>query len=358
MSDYSDYRVSQARSERARERAAQQRRVALTACGVLLAVFAVFAFASSLRGAPAAPPRVVLTWPSPQKYGKRTLDGAPDASGVALLGEFLLRPREPFSIALQNAPDWHASFAGATPTGDGARWQPAKDGETLKIFVRPKTGGWRKLFAWAQPKMELRLTARAARTLDANRRALQLKDDGITARSVWLSQNVAASSVASKGTTILIWDQRAIPLLEAISRAVPYSGPQPGPGRSMPLPPPRAPRWSVVPGFDGKATPNDKGSYFQLNAADALSDEVAIVMTRLARQLAARAPKTGIKWIVKNVGSSDTTATLRLEFDGSGARGGWVKNFGERDATPLRWWNKRLGIDEIRERIEPSVPRR
>lgn len=357
MSDYSDYRVSQARYERMHNRAARQRRAVFGIGGVLLALLAMFAAASSLRGTPPPPPRIVLNWPSPEKFGKRVFSGT-GREEVVHLGEVMLRRGQPFKVSLQNVSDWHATFvAGASPPQTTSfTWRPAADGETLKIFAQPVANGWRKLVAWTQRKVELRLIAREAHSLDANRRSLALPE-GTTTRAVWLSQNVAAFGVGGKSGPTVTWDQRAIPLLERAAQAIPYRGPQPGPGRSMPLPPPKAPRWIVQQAFDNKPVPGDTGSYFALNAADALDDDVVITMTKLSRHIAARAPSANIKWIVKEPGSPDAWAALRLEFDGSGARGGWVKNIGETEASPLRWWSRNLGETEIRERLAPSLPR-
>lgn len=360
MGDYSDYRVTQARMERAQERAKRQRRTALSALGVVAVLAVIFGFAASIKRAPSQPLRLTLTWPSPNKYGKRTFAGPADENGVANLGEVLARPNQPFTVTLVNYAAWEATVVVGTKTipvvsTPSVGWKPG-DEETFKVFARPMTTGWRRLFAWMQPRTELRLTARRARPLGINRLALILKDEGSSGRSVWLSSNVAANS-SGQADTAFEWDERAVPLLEAANRAVPYTGPQSGPGRSMPEPPPRAARWVLVNGFTAKRAPEDEGSYFALNGAEALGDDAPIVITKLARQIAARMPKANIKWIIAEMGSSDARATLRLEFDGSGARGGWVKRSGEAAATPLRWWNTTLGESDLRDRLAPSLPR-
>ena len=320
MSDYADYRVSQARLDRVRQRAARQKRAALFALVLVAALAFVFAVASSWRGEKVPPPRVVLAWPSPQKYGVAEL-GGPAADGSArLLGNFLLRRGQPFSVELRDAAKWDASFiSGETRTqGNKARWQPNKDGETLKIFVRPQVRGWRKLFAWTTQNQEMRLVARDAKSLDANRREIIVK----TKHQVRLSRNVWTNFDTSR------WDQRAIPLVESTQKI--------------------ARRWQIARGFNSSPSPGDVGTYLSTD----LQKDAAIEMTKIAREIAAGAPKTNIKWVL-----NDKRAMLRLEFDDSGARGGWVKNAGETQATPLRWWDENLGESEIRERVAPSLPR-
>lgn len=358
MSDYSEYRVTQARMERARDRQLRQKRSLFVAGAVLAVIVIVFGLASSIRRSPAAvaTPATTLTWPSSNKYGKRTFRMGREDGEPVQLGEVLARPNQPFTVTLANPAMWEATTVTAAGTSPGvvAKWRAGKD-ENFKLFLRPVVSGWRKLFAWMEPKTEYRLTARQAQPLDANRRALTLQEAGNTIRAVWLSSNVVAS--AEGGSATLVWDERAIPLLETAGRIIPYGGPKPGPGRSMPLPPPRAARWSLVDSFGSKRAAGDKGSYFTLNGAEALSEDAPIIMTRLARQIAARAPKASIKWIVADAGSSDARVTLRLEFDNSAARGGWVKRTGEAAAAPLRWWNATLGESDIRSRLAPSLPR-
>lgn len=360
MGDYSDYRVNQGRLERAQDRAKRQKRTALLVGGVVAAVAVVFGLAASVKREPKAPPKVVVTWPSPHKYGKRTFVPQPVSDEVSSLGRVLARPGQPFTVSLVNPIAWDVTLVTASGKAPGAtgRWSPAKD-EALKIFIRPAVTGWRKAFAWMTPKTELRLDASVPRKLDPNRRAVApvAAPDKAGANSeavLWLSSNVAGSGDAKSDAT---WDERAIPLLEAAGSAVPYSGPKPGPGRSMPLPPPAAPRWNLVDGFGDRRTKGDDGSYFALDGPEALSEDAPIVMTKLARQIAARAPKASIKWIVADAGSADARATIRLEFDDSGARGGWVKKSGETQATPLRWWNAKLGETNIRNPLSPSMPR-
>jgi hypothetical protein len=326
MSDYRDYRVSQARSERIREQAKRQKRMALLGVVALVAIVAFLVVASSLRGAPVTPPNVVVTWPSPQKYGKRLFVARTSETGIVNLGSVLMRRKEPFTITLQNAANWDATIvtAAATTRNTSAQWKPDRGDYILKIFARKQTSGWRKMLAWTQPKQELRLIALDAKSLDANRRELEAKS------LVWLSQTVTA------GQGTYSWDQRAIPLLHYAFTSTST-----------------LPAWNVIDSFRGERAPEDKGSYFKFFPPDSFEAEsVPIVMTQMARKIAERAPDASIKWII-----NDTVGILRLEFDGSGARGGWVKRAGETEATPLRWWSRNLGDDEIRERLAPSSPR-
>ncbi|HEX8552221.1 MAG TPA: hypothetical protein VF681_11785 [Abditibacteriaceae bacterium] len=343
MSDYADYRISQARLDRVRERATRQKRMALLGIGVLAVLVLVFALASGFRREKVAPPNVVLTWPSPEKYGKRTFKGVTQKDGSVLVGEVLARSGQPFSIAVASGARWDASFISDTATTNEGetQWKPKGD-ETLKVFVRPKSEGVRKLVAWAQPKNELVVVARAEKILDTNRRSVKM-----SGASVWVSQNVATKP-DGEGQ----WDQRAIPLLEKAARSIPADNL--GTKRSMAA---AQPRWQIVQGFGAKRAADDKASYFSLQSAPAPAEDAAITMTEIARFIAERASQASIKWIVANAGSADATAILRLEFDGSGARGGWVKRAGETEATPLRWWNRELGEEDIRERLEPSLPR-
>jgi hypothetical protein len=58
-------------------------------------------------------------------------------------------------------------------------------------------------------------------------------------------------------------------------------------------------------------------------------------LATMARQIAGRSPKASIKFIARHE-KETADGVLRLAFDGTAARGGWVRQNGQ--ASPFFWW--------------------
>ncbi|HEX8833092.1 MAG TPA: hypothetical protein VF719_02765, partial [Abditibacteriaceae bacterium] len=209
---------------------------------------------------------------------------------------------------------------------------------------------------WTLPKYELRIRGLVPAQIGGSRQQIELKGVKPPAAptSCWVSANVLA-----QGDGAFSWDERAIPLLETANKQIAYRGPQPGPRIAMPTPPPKSPRWYLANNFDRqkKRTAGDAGSYFRLNDAEGLASDSPETMTRLARLIAEGAESASIKFILNEQGSMSASATLRLEFDESETRGGWVRSAGQSEATTLRWWDESLGESLDGEGLSPSLPR-
>ncbi len=344
------------RLERVRARARRQKRIALA---VLLGVLALLAL-GLWRSAPPAP-RLIVTWPSPQKYGRRTFE-----SGATVL----LRSGNAFTVSVTDAERWNIS--GDTPNtridkSNRARqilWQPTAPSETLRVHCRAVAGGWRSLLARLWPTRTLTLNGTTAASSGGLRYYVHPRPGA----PVWLSSQIVATDEAK-------WDERALPLLEAAAqdlrqpprRAVAASNATAGTTAAV-VPP--FTHWRLVRSFKetkDSVVPGDTGTY-----AVAPLPEPLFEMPRIAQNLARRRPDTSIK-IMARLDTDPPRGVLRLAFDtpeadgksenskndndrerdksdakdatAQGARAGWVINAGDKAATPLLWW--RQGRDEV-----------
>jgi hypothetical protein len=73
----------------------------------------------------------------------------------------------------------------------------------------------------------------------------------------------------------------------------------------------------------------------------------------MARQIAGRSPKASIKFIARHE-TETADGVLRLAFDGTAARGGWVRQNGQ--ASPFFWWED-LASPTNSSTLQPSLPR-
>lgn len=368
------YDSTHERLERVRARARRQKRIALA---VLLGVLGLLAL-GLWRSAP-PPPRLIVTWPSPQKYGRRTFE-----SGATVL----LRSGNAFTVSVTDAERWNIS--GDTPNtridkSNRARqilWQPTSPSETLRVHCRAVAGGWRSLLARLWPTRTLTLNGTTAASSGGLRYYVHPRPGA----PVWLSSQIVATDEAK-------WDERALPLLEAAAqdlrqaprRAATTNAASPNATAATPaVSAPIFTHWRLVRSFKetkDSVVPGDTGTYAVAPLAEPLLE-----LPRVAQNLARRRPATSIK-IMARLDTEPPRGVLRLAFDtpeadgknengkndnnrngrkqddakdaaAQGARAGWVINAGDKAATPLLWW--RQGRDEVdaASALPPAAPGR
>jgi hypothetical protein len=346
MNDYNGLARSEWRLEVARVRAAKQKRITLIVVAVLGLLLLLLAWSSLRASGRVSPPSVTVEWPSPQKYGRRIFASGATEKAPAILATLVVRKGQPFTVSVSQPEKWtvRAVSTDTNETGSKVTWAPAQSGK-LKLFCRPKVGGWKRLFSWTLPTFEMHIEGIIPTVLADGRLripATKVPTSGnTTSRQVWLSSQVVTSGYATE------WDERVIPIAQAAP---------------PPVAPPftSEPRWKLVNGFGpdlAARAAGDTGTYIQSNDRDAMA-EVVDTTTRVARFAAEAASRASIKFIVAERAPTKFGAILRLDFDGSGTRFGWVKNPGETAATPLRWWDSQLGTGLGSEALPPAFPRR
>lgn len=348
------YDSTQERLARVRARARRQRRIALTAPATLMVLVA----GGVWRSAPPAP-LLIVTWPSPQKYGRRTFD-----SGATVL----LRSGNAFAVSVTDAGRWNIS--GDTPStrvdkSNRARqilWQPNAPSETLRVHCRAVAGGWRSLLARLWPTRTLTLHGTTAASSGGLRYYIRPRPGF----PIWLSSQVVATDEAK-------WDERALPLLEAAARDLRAAPSKPAAADATAFT-----HWRLARSFKetkDSFVPNDAGTYAVAPLAEPLID-----LPRVAQILARRRPETSIK-IMARLDTQPPRGVLRLAFDapeedggkskkrrrkdddaksaqGQGARAGWVINAGDKAATPLVWWREGPSDFNPAAALPPAAPGR
>lgn len=309
---------------RSRERAARQKRITLLVVALLLALVALIVWWRAPRA-----PQLVLTWPNPQKYGQRVLD---DGAVV------LLRRGQPFSVSVPNAADWNLSGSTKDTVVKGERitWSPTESSSTLEVRCRPVANGLSRLISWIWPTRVVRLHGTTGVPAGASRVHLVPQPN----TQVWLASQVVADSSVT-------WDERVIPLLQFVA---------PGKGTVAR----DAPHWVLTNSFGGSPPKGDTATYARLASAPAAAPTAAQSTARVeeilattARQIAGRSPKASIKFIARYE-KETADGVLRLAFDGTAARGGWVRQNGQ--ASPFFWWED-LAPANSSSTLEPSLPR-
>lgn len=297
----SEHRLGMARYRRRRQK--QQMIVGaiiVAALGVMLLL---------LPRAPQAPTLFVI-WPNARKFGTAQV---PDGSTV------LIRKGQPFSVSVSNAQSWSVRSesdeqASSSATTQAVSWSPQQNRATLKLHCRPQTVGLTRLISWTWPERLLTLHGVAPQILSDGR--VQLTAPALAEGAVRVSASVQAMEAVA-------WDERAIPLLQSARAS--------SSGTS------EAPQWTLTNSFDGLAktgASNDEATYAIFNRT---SNSPAQLMAGVARQVSRRAPDASLKLIVRPVSNSQS-GVLRLAFDGSGARAGWIKTSAKAAGTPFAWW--------------------
>jgi hypothetical protein len=347
MNDYNGLARSEWRLEVARVRAAKQKRLALLIVAAVVLLLAMLAWSSLRSSAKISPPRVTVEWPSPQKFGRRIF--APDTkerSGSPIeLATLVVRKGQPFTVMVEQANTWNvrAVSTDTNESGPKATWAPSQNGK-LKLYCRPKVGGWKRLFPWALPTYELHLDGIVPTALSDGRLQVSSVKPATSSSGrtvIWLASQVVTS------TNTFEWDDRALPIAQTAPPTVSpaFTG---------------GPRWKLFnsfgPNLSVRAT-GDTGTYLLSNDEGPLP-EVVDTTTRVARYVAELEPRASIKFIVSERQPTKFSAVLRLDFDGTGTRFGWVKNAGEAAATPLRWWDNQLGTGLGSDALPPVLPRR
>jgi hypothetical protein len=304
---------------RSRERASRQKRFTLMIAALVLALVILLVWWRAPRA-----PQLVVTWPDPQKYGQRVLD---DGATV------LLRSGQPFSVSVPDAADWNLSGSTKDMVVKGERitWSPTESSSTLEVRCRPVANGLSRVISWIWPTRVVTLHGTTGVPSGPSRVHLVPQPGS----QVWLaSQVLTASSVT--------WDERVIPLLQFVA---------PGKGTAA-----RGPaHWVLTNSFEGSPPKGDTATYARLASGPVPSDgrsRVEETLAKVARQIAGRAPKASIKFIARYE-KENADGVLRLAFDGSGARGGWVRQNGQ--ASPFFWWDD-LAPSTTSSMLQPSLP--
>ncbi|HEX8234389.1 MAG TPA: hypothetical protein VF600_00370 [Abditibacteriaceae bacterium] len=312
---------------RSRERASRQKRITLLVVALLLALLVLLVWWRAPRA-----PQLVVTWPNPQKYGQRVLD---DGATV------LLRSGQPFSVSVPNAADWDLSGSTKDTVVKGERitWSPTESSSTLEVRCRPVANGLARLVSWIWPTRVVRLNGTTGVTAGQSRVHL-VPEPG---SPVWLSSQVMADSA-------ITWDERVIPLLQFVA-------PRSGNGSSG------QPYWVLTNSFGESLLKGDEGTYARLAAVQAGASGAAArsanagrieeTLATIARQIAGRSPKASIKFIARYE-QEKSDGVLRLAFDGTAARGGWVRQNGQ--ASPFFWWEDLASVSPS-STLQPSLPR-
>jgi hypothetical protein len=306
--------ASERRRARAGERRRQQRKTAAVVVVALCALLAHILLVTPGRRRVGTPPELVVAWPQFQQ----PLKIAGDAANLAL------RPGRPVTITTAQPEKWAVQWSGegVQTVDDRAVWDAVTDAPVLTVRCRPRVTGLARLTAWMRAPFAVTLHGYAP----------QRSADGLwtlapvagQSTPVWLAPQIGASL-----QTAAVWDERALPLLEAAAVAQPL--PQPS----------RAPRWTIVPSFDGatgKRAAGDKATYAAISAADTRDGHFPDNFLKLAQFLSEEAPAASIKLIVKEPDTANAAGIVRLAFDGSGARAGWTKRAGEKSGQPFVWW--------------------
>lgn len=306
------------RLDRARRRKQRDQRVMLGLLVGFVLFVAVGGWWLATSSVP-EPPRVSIAWPSPAKFGKRTFIpvAVPGSTENYFVAALAIRKGQPFTVSVEDAGNWVVS--GVTEEtkekSSTIHWSPLANGASLKIYCQPVPYGVQKLVAWMWPTYMLRVQGFVPQPLPDGRLSLKLEEPHI-AQTVLISENTSLKS----GQGVASWDDRVVPLLEAINKANPVTVVRPA------AEPANVPtRWHVVEGYEGKRAPNDGATYFALNGLTGQVEEDTNQVTRFARFFAGREPKATIKFIVDE--NEPVSAVFRVIFDNKGARGGWIKRW-------------------------------
>lgn len=301
------------RLEQIRERSQRQKRWGLLA---LLLFFALLI--TLLRSRAPQAPQLVVTWPTPQKYGTKTFD-----SGATVL----LRPGQPFTVSVTNSGAWNLSGSTGDTVVKGSRitWSPTTSRSTLTVRCRPAARGLRLLYAWLWPTRVLTLNGTSA-VKSGNMLYHLVPQPG---DAIWLSSRVLATGETT-------WDERALPLLQ---NAIPPTA--------------KNAVWTMERSFGASLTKGDNGTYAALRDLPQSSEAVPQVMAQVAQNIAAKVPTASIKFIVRLENPAQPRGILRLAFDGKGSRGGWIKSAPTGPAAPFTWWQDET---DSREPLAPANP--
>jgi hypothetical protein len=306
---------------RSRERASRQKRITLLVVALLLALVVLLVWWRAPRA-----PQLVVTWPNPQKYGQRVLDD----------GEIvLLRSGQPFSVSVPNAAEWDLSGSTKDTVVKGERitWSPTESRSTLEVRCRPVANGLSRLVSWIWPTRIVRLHGTTG-VPSGQSRVYLVPQPG---SRVWLSSQVMADSAVT-------WDERVIPLLQFVA---------PGKGSVASGPA----QWVLTRSFVGSPPKGDTGTYARLapvaTARSGMAGRAEETLATMARQIAGRSPKASIKFVARYE-QEKSDGVLRLAFDGTAARGGWVRQNGQ--ASPFFWWEDLTSVSRS-STLQPSLPR-
>jgi hypothetical protein len=264
----------------------------------------------------------------------------------------LVRQGSPFEVTVSEPEHWKVQWSapGIEQTGSEFRWSPAQEtptqnASTLTVHCRSAATGNQRFIAWLWPTRELKLHGVNAQSTGTYRQKIKPPPGG-----VWIYPHTRTNLSVE-------WDERAlalltVPLLQALKGTLPLSVPVATASRQVDTAPtPDKPLWWLVHSFksinrdvtrDVTATapgaapdePQDAGTYALLNSNNPESD-----LPRVARLMAGASPKANIKLGIR-LDAKPPRGVLRLVMDDTGARGGWVKNPGQPETTPLRWWDK------------------
>jgi hypothetical protein len=283
-------------------------------------------------------PQLVVTWPNPQKYGQRVLnDGA----------IVLLRSGQPFSVSVPNSADWNLSGSTKDTVVKGARitWSPTESSSTLEVHCRPIAKGVARAVAWIWPTRVVQLHGTTGVPSGPSRVHL-VPEPG---SKVWLASQVVADSAVT-------WDERVIPLLQQVVRGKDTVAATDA-------------HWVLTSSFDSSPAQGDVGTYARLATVPSPSDAAVSATTLgsasapsstnrveealavMARQIAGRAPNASIKFVARYE-KEESDGILRIAFDDTGARGGWIRQNGQ--ASPFFWWDDLVSTSGT---LQPSLPR-
>lgn len=295
------------------------------------------ASASDAQAVDSQLPRVVVSWP--QFDQSLTLSPAPPAdNGMARIADHVvLWPGRPLTVSVENTMGWELEWSGEGVQGqdEKATWEATGSGgaTTLVLKFRPSSSG----SAGVEPGTgtgqtgQIELIGLVPRPVGYRRQTL----DELGSAKAWITPHVAV-----QGEPAPAWDERAVTLLHDASVVAPSRA-----GFNNELTETTAaPECTIVSSFDG-STPSkdsDKNATFAALNPDYVNSKAGTTpLETLALFMARRYRDASIKIVVPDLatsGVSNPQPVIRLAFDGSGARDGWIR--GADKTVTYKWWEK------------------
>jgi hypothetical protein len=342
------------RLDRVRRRKVRERRLTVGSLVALVLAVGLGGWWLLASSAP-APPAATVTWPSPQKLGARSF--APvvlnKAEQIYLLASVVVRKGQPFTVKI-DSDQWtvHGVSEDTDEHSARVRWSPSRVSAVLKLFCRPRLGGWWHIVAGIWPTYQLRVLGVTPLALADGRQQLRA-NAAAPSELVYLSQHVAVD--AHQSTT---WDDRVVPLLEAVRSGAGFGGV--GGHTALiqgAVPVHRDTLWRLKEGYSAAPrAAGDTATYCEIAFEAMNADDALAVTTRLAQLMAVREPTATLKFVF-NGDAHDPSVSFRIALDDKAGRAGWVKHAGETTATPLRWWDgsQPAGVPGVM--LTPAAPR-